>query len=181
MQKPFKGTSKDLTLAKDFCPACKSKLLSNECLPSACTHRNLDFYLQTGSVVDATGTGLEKDVGGCYLRSAWVPPAWQSFKKWWPKSLPLPSVSTLWPRGIELFDSCIAPGFPVWVEKKRPRMWVIQILLCSEETEGSHVSFRFCQDTVLSLMPIWFSFPEVETFLTFLMTSPENVKRCFSI
>lgn len=29
-----------------------------------------------------------------------------------------PSVSTLWRRGMQLFDSCIPPRFPVWVEKK---------------------------------------------------------------
>lgn len=150
-------------------------------MPPLSTQKFGFFYLQTGSVVDATGTGLERMLEAVICAQPEFLTAWQSFKKWWPKSLPFTECEYFVTKRNEALWFVHCSWFPCVGGKKRPRMWVIQILLCSEETEGSHVSFRFCQDTVLSLMPIWFFFHEVETFMTFLMTSPENVKSCFSI
>lgn len=81
--------------------------------------------------------------------------AWQSFKKWWPKSLPFAKCEYFVAKRNEALWFVHSSWFPCVGGKKRLRMWVIQILLCSEETKGSHVSFQFCQDTVLSLVPIW--------------------------
>lgn len=134
----------------------KRVLLSNECLLSG--HRNLDFFFFFPcNRLCCWGRGARRDHGDF---SALGPSSSQlgNHLKMMTQLLPDCQVWVLCGNGgMQLFDSCIPPGFPAWVERKRPRMPVIRILLCSGETKWTHRSLPCCQCTVLCLMPMRFS------------------------
>ena len=89
MQKPFTGKSKSLAHSKQHLSYLWGQ--SGCCWVMNASPRDTEIWiisLQTGSVVDATGAGLEGIVEAVTCARPELLPAWQSFKKWWPKSLP---------------------------------------------------------------------------------------------
>lgn len=138
------------------------------------------FPLQTGSVVDATGAGLEGIVEAVICAGPELLTAWQSFKKWWPKSLPFAKCEYfVAKRNAALWFLHSSPFPCVGGKKGQECEWYKISYVLKKPKEAVYLSW-FCQDTILSLMPMWFFFHMIETFMVFLMTSTENVKHWFS-
>lgn len=152
----------------------KLVLLSNESL------RDAEIWIFSCNLLCCRchGRSVRRDSGDSYLHSAWAPHCLAITEKWWPKSLPFAK-------------------YEYFVAKRNATLWDFTFLLVSlcgwkkgQECKWFKFSYVLkkqpscCFFLILSISNLTFDvdvlfFHKIDTFITFLTVSLENVKHWF--